>query len=75
MLVIVGEELISIVCRMYQDKLATLKDQLVQLDTDVHPEYLKRVKKIEQAYNDRILLNEAFLSYEVSLCILLFACN
>ena len=52
--------------RMYQDKLATLKEQLVQLDTDVHPEYLRRVKKIEQAYSDRILLNEAFLSYEVS---------
>lgn len=51
---------------MYQDKLANLKDQLKQLDDNIHPEYVRRVKRIEQAYKERIFLNEAFLCFEVS---------
>ncbi|KAI1291981.1 Sin3 histone deacetylase corepressor complex component SDS3 [Halotydeus destructor] len=51
--------------QMYQDKLATLKEQLNQLDTNIHPEYVRRVKKIEQVYQERILLNEAILSYDM----------
>lgn len=50
---------------MYQDKLANLKDQLKQLDDNVHPEYVRRVKKIEQAYKERIFLNQAFQAFEV----------
>jgi Sin3 histone deacetylase corepressor complex component SDS3 len=49
---------------MYQDKLANLKDQLKQLDDNIHPEYVRRVKRIEQAYKERIFLNEAFLCFE-----------
>lgn len=58
-------ECIEIKEQMYQDKLANLKEQLKQLVSNVHPEYLRRVKKIEQAFNDRIILNDAFLEFEV----------
>jgi Sin3 histone deacetylase corepressor complex component SDS3 len=50
--------------QMYQDKLANLKDQLKQLDSHIHPEYVRRVKKVEHAYHERIILNEAFLCFE-----------
>lgn len=53
--------------RMYQDKLASLKDQLNQLEQGIHPEYLRRIKRLEQVHQDRILLNEAIYSFEVSL--------
>lgn len=52
---------------MYQDKLASLKDQLNQLEQGIHPEYLRRIKRLEQVHQDRILLNEAIYSFEVSL--------
>lgn len=51
--------------QMYQDKLAVIKEQMRQLETKTHPEYLRRVKKVEQQYQERIHLNEAFLSFEV----------
>ena len=54
----------DILNRMYQDKLSSLKDQLRQLDDGVHPDYVKRLKKYEQEYQDRLILNEAYLAYE-----------
>lgn len=51
---------------MYQDKLANLKKQLKQLEDGVHPDYLKRLKKLEQNYQSRQLLNEVFERIEVS---------
>jgi len=42
---------------MYQDKLANLKSQLQQLQENSHPEYLRRVRKLEQQYTERCRLN------------------
>ena len=36
--------------QMYQDKLAHLKKQLYQLEEASHPEYLRRLKKVEQVF-------------------------
>ena len=33
---------------MYQDKLAHLKKQFQQLEDGVHPEYTRRLRKVEQ---------------------------
>jgi Sin3 histone deacetylase corepressor complex component SDS3 len=49
---------------MYRDKLASLKDQLIQLETGLHPEYLRKIRRLEQIYEDRIVLNESFLAFE-----------
>lgn len=38
---------------MYQDKLAQLKKQLQQLRDNSHPEYNKKLKKIDAAYKER----------------------
>ena len=37
---------------MYQDKLAHLKKQLNQLNDGNHPEYVRRLKKVEQVGED-----------------------
>ena len=50
--------------QMYQDKLANLKEQLRQLENGTHPEYVKRIKRVEQMYQERLLLNDAFLAFE-----------
>lgn len=34
--------------QMYQDKLAHLKKQFNQLNDGAHPEYVRRLKKVEQ---------------------------
>ncbi|XP_054723539.1 sin3 histone deacetylase corepressor complex component SDS3-like isoform X3 [Uloborus diversus] len=54
------EEYTEIKEQMYQDKLANLKKQLQQLEDGVHPEYLKRLKKLDQSFQTRQLLNEVF---------------
>lgn len=50
---------------MYQDKLATLKKQLKQLEDGIHPDYMKRLKKLEHTYQTRQLWNEVFEKVEV----------
>lgn len=50
---------------MYQEKLANLKKQLQLLKDGLHPEYQKRMKKLEQSYNERLRMNEIFYAYEV----------
>lgn len=50
--------------QMYQDKLANLKEQLRQLENGTHPEYVKRIKRVEQMYRERLELNDAFLAFE-----------
>jgi len=45
--------------RVYYDKLAYLKSLLDDLDAGRHPEYVKKMTKIEKAYRQRIKLNEA----------------
>lgn len=42
--------------RMYQDKLAQLKKQLQQLRDSSHPEYNKKLKKIDATYRERYVL-------------------
>lgn len=54
------------VFRMYQDKLENLKKQLEDLKNGTHPEYLKRIKKLEQQYKERIRLNEIYRDYLVN---------
>ena len=50
--------------QIYQDKLAGLKEQLRQIETLTHPEYVKRVARVKQVYEERMLLNDAFLAFE-----------
>ncbi|EGV93143.1 Sin3 histone deacetylase corepressor complex component SDS3, partial [Cricetulus griseus] len=51
-------------CRMYQDKLASLKRQLQQLQEGTLQEYQKRMKKLDQQYRERIRNAELFLQLE-----------
>lgn len=50
---------------MYQDKLASLKKQLEQLKNDVHPEYIRRFKKLESQYKERLRLNEVYRDFSI----------
>ena len=50
--------------QIYQDKLAGLKEQLRQVENNTHPEYLKRAARVKQVYEERLLLNDAFLAFE-----------
>uniref|UniRef100_A0A336MNU0 CSON001870 protein n=1 Tax=Culicoides sonorensis TaxID=179676 RepID=A0A336MNU0_CULSO len=52
--------------QMYQDKLENLKKQLEDLKNGTHPEYAKRIKKLEQQYKERIRLNEIYRDYLVN---------
>lgn len=60
------DEPIEIKEQMYQDKLATLKKQLEELRSGTHPEYVRRLKKLEHQYNERIRLNEIYREYLIS---------
>lgn len=51
--------------RMYQDKLASLKRQLEDLRQGTHPEYMKRVRKLDQQYKERLALNQLYKDYLV----------
>ncbi|KAL3857894.1 hypothetical protein ACJMK2_012522 [Sinanodonta woodiana] len=53
--------------QMYQDKLAHLKKQLQQLEEGTLPEYMKRNKKIEQQYKERLRVNEIWKEYELEI--------
>ncbi|XP_025064348.1 sin3 histone deacetylase corepressor complex component SDS3 [Alligator sinensis] len=50
--------------QMYQDKLASLKRQLQQLQEGTLQEYQKRMKKLDQQYKERIRNAELFLQLE-----------
>ncbi|XP_022337531.1 sin3 histone deacetylase corepressor complex component SDS3-like isoform X4 [Crassostrea virginica] len=51
--------------QMYQDKLAHLKKQLQQLEEGTLPEYIKKRKKIDQQYKERIRVNEIWREFEL----------
>ncbi|CAC5357835.1 SUDS3 [Mytilus coruscus] len=51
--------------QMYQDKLAHLKKQLQQLQDGTLPEYIKKRRKIEQQYKERIRINEIWRDFEL----------
>lgn len=57
---------------MYQDKLASLKEMMKQLENKTHPEYVRRTEKAKQMYQERLFLNDVILEYEVSLSLSLF---
>ncbi|GIY85297.1 hypothetical protein CDAR_508382 [Caerostris darwini] len=59
------EEYTEIKEQMYQDKLANFKKQLKQLESGDHPDYLRRLRRLEQNYENRLLLNEAFERVEI----------
>lgn len=59
------EEFTEMKEQMYRAKLATLKKQLAQLKEDSHPEYLKKLRRIEQMYHDRRFMNDVFQTHEV----------
>ncbi|XP_013385354.1 sin3 histone deacetylase corepressor complex component SDS3 isoform X2 [Lingula anatina] len=58
------EEYTEIKEQMYKDKLAQLKKQLQQLEEGTLPEYLKRLKKLEQQYKERVRVNEVWYQYQ-----------
>lgn len=49
--------------RMYQDKLANLKRQLEELKNGIHPEYIRRIKKLDSQYKERLRLNDIYKDY------------
>ncbi|KAK2171142.1 hypothetical protein NP493_1099g00024 [Ridgeia piscesae] len=61
------EEFTEIKEQMYQDKLAQLKKQLQQLKDSTLPDYMKKLKKIEQHYKERVWVNEVWYNYVVEL--------
>uniref|UniRef100_A0A182JAC4 Sin3 histone deacetylase corepressor complex component SDS3 n=1 Tax=Anopheles atroparvus TaxID=41427 RepID=A0A182JAC4_ANOAO len=57
------DERMEIKEQMYQDKLANLMHQLDLLNQRKHPDYLRRVEKLQQEMEDRLLLNELHRDY------------
>jgi len=50
---------------MYQDKLAQLKRQVQQLKDGTLPIYMKKMKKLEQQYRERLRLNSLWVKREL----------
>lgn len=48
---------------MYQDKLSNLNKQLNELKFGTHPEFVRRVKKLESQYKERNRLNDIYREY------------
>ncbi|XP_017775606.1 PREDICTED: sin3 histone deacetylase corepressor complex component SDS3 [Nicrophorus vespilloides] len=57
------EEHMEIKEQMYQDKLATLKKKLQQLEDGTHYEYTRKVKKLNEQYEERNRLNNIYREY------------
>ncbi|XP_066593041.1 LOW QUALITY PROTEIN: sin3 histone deacetylase corepressor complex component SDS3-like [Prorops nasuta] len=49
--------------QVYQDKLAILKKQLQQLKDGTHPEYNRKLKRLEMQYKERLRLNIIYRDY------------
>ncbi|KAH8238378.1 hypothetical protein KR032_005233 [Drosophila birchii] len=49
--------------QMYQHKLLNLQKQMEELNQFVHPEYIKRVKKLDNQLKERRRLNEIYKDY------------
>ncbi|KPP71744.1 sin3 histone deacetylase corepressor complex component SDS3-like [Scleropages formosus] len=58
------EDYVEIKEQMYQDKLASLKRQLQQLQEGTLQEYQKRMKKLDQQYKERLRNADLFLQLE-----------
>ncbi|KAH9629260.1 hypothetical protein HF086_008342 [Spodoptera exigua] len=55
-----NDEPLEVKEQLYQDKLANLKKQLQQLEDGIHPEFLRRVKRLEHQLNERIRINKIY---------------
>ncbi|XP_020774740.1 sin3 histone deacetylase corepressor complex component SDS3 isoform X1 [Boleophthalmus pectinirostris] len=58
------DDFVEIKEQMYQDKLASLKRQLQQLQEGTLQEYQKRMKKLDQQYKERLRNADLFLQLE-----------
>ncbi|XP_034941785.1 sin3 histone deacetylase corepressor complex component SDS3 isoform X2 [Chelonus insularis] len=58
-----SEEYTEIKEQVYQDKLASLKKQLQQLKDGTHPDYNRKVKRLEAQYHERLRLNIIYRDY------------
>ncbi|XP_076220470.1 sin3 histone deacetylase corepressor complex component SDS3 isoform X2 [Nomia melanderi] len=58
-----SEEYTEIKEQVYQDKLASLKKQLQQLKDGTHPEYNRKLKRLEAQYRERLRLNIIYRDY------------
>uniref|UniRef100_A0A8C1GDL4 SDS3 homolog, SIN3A corepressor complex component n=3 Tax=Cyprinus carpio TaxID=7962 RepID=A0A8C1GDL4_CYPCA len=58
------DDYVEIKEQMYQDKLASLKRQLQQLQEGTLQEYQKRMKKLDQQYKERLRSADLFLQLE-----------
>ncbi|XP_076236716.1 sin3 histone deacetylase corepressor complex component SDS3 isoform X3 [Calliopsis andreniformis] len=58
-----SEEYTEIKEQVYQDKLASLKKQLQQLKDGTHPEYNRKLKRLEAQYKERLRLNTIYRDY------------
>lgn len=58
------DDYVEIKEQMYQDKLASLKRQLTQLQEGTLQEYQKRMKKLDQQYKERLRNADLFLHLE-----------
>ncbi|KAG8040839.1 hypothetical protein G9C98_001827 [Cotesia typhae] len=52
-----SEEMTEIKEQVYQDKLGSLKKQLQQLNDGSHPEFIRKLKRLESQYQERLRLN------------------
>ncbi|XP_039292173.1 sin3 histone deacetylase corepressor complex component SDS3 isoform X2 [Nilaparvata lugens] len=59
------EEYTEIKEQVYQDNLASLKKQLQQLKDGSHPEYNKKLKKLESLYKERLRINTTWREFLV----------
>jgi len=57
--------LCCVVDRMYQDKLSQLKRQVQQLKDGTLPIYMKKMKKLEQQYKERLRLCSLWVKREL----------
>ncbi|NWQ61405.1 SDS3 deacetylase, partial [Neopipo cinnamomea] len=62
------EDFVEMKEQMYQDKLASLKRQLQQLQEGTLQEYQKRMKKLDQQYKERIRNAELVFTVSTSSC-------
>ncbi|KAF2356616.1 Sds3-like, partial [Trinorchestia longiramus] len=51
--------------QVYHDKLEALKGQLAQLEEYTHPEYCKKIKKVDQVHKERLRMNEMWKDIEI----------
>lgn len=53
--------------QMYQDKLNHLKRQLTQLAELTHPDWIRRMKRLDQAYKERMRINAVVKELELEM--------